>query len=97
MIFQVKLDRKYIYVAIIILIISFLYSLLHPKRNIIIDKLNDYTEKKILSLSERSVPVQHISSYQKLINEAGYNFEEHKIRTEDGYILTAWRIHCLIN
>ena len=97
MIFQIKLYRKYIYVAIIILIISFLYSLLHPKKNIIIDKLNDYTEKKILSLSERSVPVQHISSYQKIINEAGYNFEEHKIRTEDGYILTAWRIPCLIN
>jgi len=38
----------------------------HPKKNIIIDKLNDITEKQILSQSDRTVPVQHISSYQKI-------------------------------
>ena len=94
---QLKLDKKYIYIAILIFIISSLYYMFHPKRNIIIDKLNDITEKQILSQSDRTVPVQHISSYQKIINEAGYHFEEHKIRTEDGYILTAWRIPCLLN
>jgi pimeloyl-ACP methyl ester carboxylesterase len=97
MLAQLKLDKKYIYVAILILIISFLYYIFHPNKNVIIDKLNDYTEKQILSHSSLSVPVQHISSYQKIINEAGYFFEEHKIRTEDGYILTAWRIPCLLN
>jgi len=94
---QLKLDKKYIYIAILIFIISSVYYMFHPKRNIIIDKLNDITEKQILSQSDRTVPVQHISSYQKIINEAGYYFEEHKIRTEDGYILTAWRIPCLLN
>jgi pimeloyl-ACP methyl ester carboxylesterase len=28
----------------------------------------------------------------KKIRDEGYDFEEHKITTEDGYILTAWRI-----
>ena len=97
MLAQIKLDKKYIYIAILILFTSILYYILHPKRNVIIDKLNNYTEKQILSRSQLSVPVQHISSYQKIINEAGYYFEEHKIRTEDGYILTAWRIPCLLN
>ena len=97
MLAQIKLDRKYIYIAILIFFISILYYILHPKRNVIIDKLNNYTEKQILSRSQLADPVQYISSYQKIINEAGYYFEEHKIRTEDGYILTAWRIPCLLN
>lgn len=28
-----------------------------------------------------------------MILEQGYNFESHKIITEDGYILTIWRIY----
>ncbi len=32
-------------------------------------------------------------AYYELIRQYGYNFEEHKITTEDGYILTAWRIN----
>jgi lysosomal acid lipase/cholesteryl ester hydrolase len=30
--------------------------------------------------------------YVRKVREEGYDFEEHKITTEDGYILTAWRI-----
>ncbi len=35
--------------------------------------------------------------YSKKIIEAGFQFEEHKIITEDGYILTAWRIPGLLH
>ena len=63
---QLKLDKKNIYIAILIFIISSLYYMFHPKRNIIIDKLNEIIEKQILSQSDRTVPVQHISSYQKI-------------------------------
>ena len=38
-----------------------------------------------------------IPIYKKKILDAGYSFEEHKIKTEDGYILTAWRIPKKIN
>lgn len=63
----------------------------------IMNKINDYTEKHILTRSEPSVPVKYIPTYQRIINDAGYQFEEHKIITKDGYILTAWRIPCHLN
>ena len=31
-------------------------------------------------------------SYKNEINSYGYDFEEHKITTSDGYILSLWRI-----
>jgi hypothetical protein len=34
----------------------------------------------------------HVPYYEKIILDQGYNFERHKIITEDGYINTAWRI-----
>jgi pimeloyl-ACP methyl ester carboxylesterase len=33
-----------------------------------------------------------VHTYSEKVISAGYDFEEHKIRTADGYILTAWRI-----
>ena len=33
----------------------------------------------------------------EIINDFGFAFEEHKITTEDGYILTAWRIPGKLN
>lgn len=39
----------------------------------------------------------HRVTFKEKINHYGFNFEEHKIETEDGYILTAWRIYGKIN
>ncbi len=98
MFFNINIYNKYFLISSLILSTSvFYYYYYYGNNNIIIDKLNDYTEKHILSQSSLSTPVQHLSTYQKMINQAGYYFEEHKIRTEDGYILTAWRIPCLLN
>ena len=97
MFFNINIYNKYFLISSLILSTSVFYYYYYGNNNIIIDKLNDYTEKHILSQSSLSTPVQHLSTYQKMINQAGYYFEEHKIRTEDGYILTAWRIPCLLN
>ena len=98
MFFNINIYNKYFLISSLILSTSvFYYYYYYGNNNIIIDKLNDYTEKHILSQSSLSTPVQHLSTYQQMINQAGYYFEEHKIRTEDGYILTAWRIPCLLN
>ena len=97
MFFNINIYNKYFLISSLILSTSVFYYYFYGNNNIIIDKLNDYTEKHILSQSSLSTPVQHISTYQKMINQAGYYFEEHKICTEDGYILTAWRIPCLLN
>ena len=98
MFFNINIYNKYFLISSLILSTSvFYYYYYYGNNNIIIDKLNDYTEKHILSQSSLSTPVQHLSTYQKMITQAGYYFEEHKIRTEDGYILTAWRIPCLLN
>ena len=97
MFFNINTYNKYFLISSLILATSVFYYYFYGNNNIIIDKLNDYTEKHILSQSSLSTPVQHISTYQKMINQAGYYFEEHKICTEDGYILTAWRIPCLLN
>ena len=95
----INLNRKYLFISIsfFILIISCLYYIFREKNEIIIQKINNFTETKILSQSDTSIQNKHITSYQKIVNEAGYSFEEHKIITEDGYILTAWRIPCLLN
>jgi pimeloyl-ACP methyl ester carboxylesterase len=47
----------------------------------------DYTQNKEATTNESNKPY-----YKEKITNAGYSFEEHKIQTEDGYILTAWRI-----
>jgi hypothetical protein len=61
-----------------------------------ISSLKSFTKNILLSepslKRESKIPI-----YQKKILEAGYSFEEHKIKTEDGYILTAWRIPKKIN
>eukprot|EP01022_Parablepharisma_sp_SALTPOND_P006846 TRINITY_DN1276_c0_g1_i1.p1 TRINITY_DN1276_c0_g1~~TRINITY_DN1276_c0_g1_i1.p1 ORF type:complete len:440 (-),score=23.92 TRINITY_DN1276_c0_g1_i1:868-2187(-) len=36
-------------------------------------------------------------SVQEYVTSYGYSFEEHKIHTEDHYILTLWRIPCKLN
>ena len=36
-------------------------------------------------------------SYKNEINSYGYDFEEHKITTSDGYILSLWRIPGLLS
>ena len=41
---------------------------------------------------EKKLPI-----YEKKIRELNYSFEEHKILTKDGYILTAWRIPSKLN
>ena len=96
---KINLRNKYLYIFIssFILSLSSLYYLYIGKHQVIIEKINNFTEEKILSHIDTSMQNKHISSYQKIINEAGYSFEEHKIITEDGYILTAWRIPCLLN
>jgi lysosomal acid lipase/cholesteryl ester hydrolase len=56
-----------------------------------INKLTDYfTEINGMGKSNQEKP------YVKKVRDEGYDFEEHKIITEDGYILTAWRIPCRI-
>ena len=95
----INLSKKnlFIFLSFFILVISILYYIFREKNEIIIQKINNFTETKILSRTDTSLQNRHISSYQKIVNEAGYSFEEHKIITEDGYILTAWRIPCLLN
>ena len=97
MILKININKKYFVISLIILIISFIYFFCFRNNNVIIDKINTFTENKILSPSDKLNSMSHITSYQKIINEAGYHFEEHKIRTDDGYILTAWRIPCFLN
>ena len=61
-----------------------------------ISSLKSFT--KDILLSEPSLKKESkIPIYKKKILEAGYSFEEHKIKTEDGYILTAWRIPKKLN
>ena len=38
-----------------------------------------------------------IPYYQSFVNSFGYQFEEHKVTSEDGYILTLWRIPSKLN
>ena len=90
-------NKKFLISIIILIISSLFYYYLYKHNDTIIEKINTFTENQILSKHEQSLQSQHIPSYQSIINKAGYHFEEHKILTEDGYILTAWRIPCLIN
>ena len=62
-----------------------------------ISKLKSFTKEILLSEIPQKAINRKIPIYEKKIIESGYNFEEHKIRTEDGYILTAWRIPKKIN
>lgn len=39
---------------------------------------------------EEKTPMEYVISY-------GYRFEEHKVETKDGYILTLWHIPCKLN
>ena len=99
MLSKINLKNKYLYIfaSFFILSISSFYYFYIGEHQVIIQKINDFTEEKILSHTDNPIQNKHISTYQKIINEAGYSFEEHKIITEDGYILTAWRIPCLLN
>ena len=98
MYFNINIYNKYIIsISFLILLISISYYFFSETNQEIMDKINNFTETKILSPNEISLNNKHISSYQKIINEAGYYFEEHKIITQDGYILTAWRILCPLN
>jgi pimeloyl-ACP methyl ester carboxylesterase len=56
-------------------------------------RLNDFTpeELNLISYFTRPKPELNIT-YAEKIYQAGFEFEEHKILTEDGYILTVWRI-----
>jgi len=40
---------------------------------------------------------KHIPFFVEKVNNAGYAFEEHRITTEDKYVLTAWRIPGRVN
>ena len=98
MYFKINISHKYILISSLILFLSVLYYYFVGSNHPIIQKINNYTETQILNPNNGiSLHQKHISSYQKIINEAGYYFEEHKIITQDGYILTAWRIPCLLN
>jgi hypothetical protein len=51
-----------------------------------------YGEKIPVSTQQNQNQDVSLPLYAEKIHKAGYKFEEHKIQTEDGYILTAWRI-----
>ena len=75
-------DKKFLISTIILLISSLFYYYLYKHNETIIEKINTFTENKILSKHEQSLQTQHIPFYQNIINKAGYHFEEHKILTE---------------
>ena len=97
MIFNLNFSLKNLLISLTVLLTSVFYIFLFRHNRVIIDKINTFTEEQILSNNNLQSSSHHIPSYQKLINKAGYYFEEHKILTEDGYILTAWRIPCFLN
>jgi hypothetical protein len=37
-------------------------------------------------------PKDYHLSFDQIVKNAGFNFEQHKVTTEDGYILTMFRI-----
>ena len=51
-------------------------------------KYNDIPEDNTINLDDK---IERVTYKNKILRE-GYNFEQHKIRTADDYILTAWRI-----
>ena len=61
-----------------------------------ISYIKSFTKNILLSEPSPKKKIE-IPIYKKKILDAGYSFEEHKIKTEDGYILTAWRIPKKIN
>ena len=68
-----------------IFFIFFLLSLI--KTSSINIEENNYNEIKL-----KSSLLTLFQSYKNEINSYGYDFEEHKITTSDGYILSLWRI-----
>ena len=79
-------------------ILLFLVTMNHTDITLMnISKLKSFTKDILLSEIPQKAINRKIPIYEKKIIESGYNFEEHKIRTEDGYILTAWRIPKKIN
>ena len=70
--------------------IFFLFSII--KASLINDN-NNINENQLKSSSLHSI----FESYKSEINSYGYDFEEHKITTSDGYILTLWRIPGLLS
>ena len=71
-------------------LIFFLFSVI--KASLINDN-NNINENQLKSSSLHSI----FESYKSEINSYGYDFEEHKITTSDGYILTLWRIPGLLS
>jgi lysosomal acid lipase/cholesteryl ester hydrolase len=60
-------------------------------------KINTTKKMKVTIIINYYFLVKNYPSYAEKIISSGFDFEEHKILTEDGYILTAWRIPGKIN
>ncbi len=56
-------------------------------------KPNHFTSEELSLISYFTRPMLQLNiTYAEKVYKSGFEFEEHKILTEDGYILTVWRI-----
>ncbi len=61
------------------------------RKNLRLEEFNNVEQRNVKDAGDIT------RTFAEKIMKAGYQFEEHKVLTEDGYILTAWRIPGKIN
>ena len=84
---------KKTYFGLITLFLYFFYFKSSPKQNSLDPFVTESSQFKYFQKHySKKTPI-----YQQKITDAGFVFEEHKILTKDGYILTAWRIPRKLN
>ena len=84
---------KKTYFGLITLFLYFFYFKSSPKQNSLDPFVTESSQFKYFQKHySHKTPI-----YQQKITDAGFVFEEHKILTKDGYILTAWRIPRKLN
>jgi hypothetical protein len=66
----------------------------------------DFSDQELLTINSFKYPKQEFlgtkdkglkMTYSEKVMQAGYKFEEHKVVTDDGYILSLWRIPGKLN